>query len=122
MIEMVKQYRTRAGRPVRLLAVDSSWAFGYVGSMRPCMWNAETGKASDRFADLGGADADLIEVKPKITRTYWLVHGSDKYGWSASHLIWDNVEHAKALAANNPERFTSITGPHTVEFVEGEGL
>jgi hypothetical protein len=107
MIELGKTYQTRNGRPARLVAVDSTWAFGFVGAMRPCMWNAETGKASDRFSDLGGTDADLIEVKPKTVRTYWLTHYPE-----ATYCYWQD---------DKPTDI-AITGPHFVEFREGDGL
>lgn len=112
MIVMGKLYQTRDGRPVRLVAVDDAWAFGFVGSMRrPCIWNADTGKASSRFDDL--ADTVLIEVRQKITRTYWLVHYAQ-----GSYCYWQDDAPAKPVDT----AAIAITGPHEITFTEGEGL
>lgn len=118
MIDPTKTYQTRNGRPVRLVAVDDAgWAFGFVGARRPCIWSAETGKASDRFDDLGGADTDLIEGRPKITRTYWLVHWPSQ---TVRAYGFESKEEAERYRGEHS--IVAITGPHTIEFTEGEGI
>ena len=64
-IEMGKKYRTRDGRPVRVLAVDRQGAFPVValvqtGSVETALVFSSDGKAP------GNPEYALIEVKPEI--------------------------------------------------------
>ena len=70
-ISMDKQYRTRCGFEVRIYAVDSGGlypihgAYLFDGVWVACTWEKEGGC-------LGSSPLDLIEVKPRIQREYWV--------------------------------------------------
>lgn len=71
MISMDKEYRYRNGEPARVLCVDA-------GGPEPVISLAKNGSIRRHRPDglwwkFGQAsDADLIEVKPRIKREYWL--------------------------------------------------
>lgn len=75
MISMDKKYRTRDGRPVRVLATDARGDQPVVG----LVWNIEQDKEAVMRWSIDGLwsplsdeiELDLIEVKPRIKRTYW---------------------------------------------------
>ncbi len=77
-IEMGKQYRTSDGRPVRILCVDYDSIYDNTtvvglykidcGKDAVCTWSAE-GKFS--WNSNLSTEMDLIEVKPRIKRTFW---------------------------------------------------
>lgn len=71
-IEMGKTYRTRDGRPVRLLCVDGPYHdLPVVGVLDQhlSLWEA-SGRASGCADPLGSRD--LTEIKPRIKREYWV--------------------------------------------------
>lgn len=113
MIEMGKKYRTDTGGEVTLHYVDEYFAFGYVDDNNAGIWTAGRGEAIAQLRSRGSGN--LIEVKPTITRTYWLVH-------------FRNGDIDIRRAAERCEEMRSkpnviaITGPHEITFTEGEGL
>lgn len=126
MIEMGKTYQTRDGREVRIYAVDGcgpSPVHGAVNGMATTPgngWWASTWQTDGHWY-AGGSEVptDLIEVKPKIIRTYWLVHRKD--GTLAFRdKAPDPIREASIGYPNGHP--VAITGPHQVEFIEGEGL
>lgn len=125
MIEMGKQYRTRVGYDVRIYAIDAGGALSVHGAIKgstkwfTAEWTAE-GHAPNREDE----KHDLIEQKPKITRTYWLVHfGRPTISTQRTGSVLASYEDAKSYAADRSEYGDiAITGPHTIEFEEGEGI
>lgn len=75
MISMDKKYRTRDGRPVRVLATDARGEQPVVG----LVYELEADKETLRRWSIDGkwraaaceSELDLIEVKPRIKRTWW---------------------------------------------------
>jgi len=111
-IEMGKTYRTRDGREVRIYAVDVGPSRSVHGTVKMANeeWEAYSWKSDGTYFMCPGAIVDLIEVRQKITRTYWLAHYPD--GITLYEQLYKPVDTA-AIA---------ITGPHEVTFTEGEGL
>jgi len=80
MISKDKTYRTRDDREVRIYATDGHpnepvhGAFkDYRGAWNSAMWRHDGTNVYDK------GDADLIEVKPRIKRTFWVnLYPSDK--------------------------------------------
>lgn len=70
-----------------------------------------------------GALANYREVKPKIRKEYWLAHTS-----SGNTTRWDTRPDVSYFKVDNGKyyrnysKLIAITGPHVVEFEEGEGL
>jgi hypothetical protein len=117
MIELGKQYRTHDGREVRIYAVDGNGSDVIHGAYRTAdgQWELAGWRADGSWIPNGKCAEDLIEVKPKITRTYWLAHNS--YG-SPPGAMW---EKPKDMGRVHPD-VIAITGPHEITFTEGEGL
>ena len=73
MISKDKQYRTRDGREVRIYATDGGPDWPVQGAIKladgwiPFIWNTQ-----GCCSCLGITDGDLIEVKPRIKREYWV--------------------------------------------------
>lgn len=70
MIDKNKQYRTRDGREVRIYATDGGGDWPVHGSV-----NSGWGHTSTVWRSGGkgqGSSLDLIEVKPRIKREYWV--------------------------------------------------
>lgn len=127
MISMEKQYRTRDGRQVLIYAIHDCGPKPVHGAFKtdngywgPMCW-AQNGRTTD---DDRNRTFDLIEVRPKITRTYWLAHtiacGGSPY---STAYCFEDEKYAR-LWAGSPHGRTilGITGPHTIEFAEGDGL
>lgn len=82
MISKDKTYRTRDGREVRIYATDGYTNFPVHGAVKqeegwmPLQWRKEG------FWDPTGHGLDLIEVKPRIKRSFWvnLYNGSNRSG------------------------------------------
>lgn len=75
MIDPNKQYRTREGREVRIYAVDGGGDFPIHGAIHSgCGWTSEDWTRDGKLYLTRETDYDLIEVKPRIKRTVWLVH------------------------------------------------
>lgn len=117
-IEMGKVYRTRDGREVRIYAVDAGACWPVHGAIkdseRPVWTMADwTPEGLARNCLGGPCAADLIEVKPTITRTFHLLHLSNGVTVMAN---------APDVARHNFANIIAITGPHEITFHEGEGL
>ncbi len=75
MIDIIKQYRTRDGREVRIYATDGEDRYPIHGAVKTkngdwsLMFWTSTGKAYNSAID---SIYDLIEVKPRIKREVWL--------------------------------------------------
>lgn len=120
-ISMEKQYRTRDGREVRIYAVDAEATWAVHGAVRlesTHNWHLScwTPEGLHRQVCDGPSDLDLIEVKPKITRTYWLTQYGHQMDGPMKAWAFDPRGHP------DTHNIIAITGPHTIEFTEGDGL
>ena len=118
MIDMAKQYRTRDGREVRLLMTDGGGSGGSPvigaikdrdGSWFPCCW-----AANGWYHPLGGGSYDLIEVRPRIKREYWM----NVYPSEMGNVTYLTKEVADKAA--DSDRIACVRVEIDVE--EGEGL
>ncbi len=120
-IEMDKQYKTRDGRPVRILCVDynsihpSSSVIGLYkidnNKESLCTWNAVGDYSGNR------STMDLIEVRPRIKLKYWVnVYKGNPEPWAGGLLF--SKDNANSHAAQG--RIACI--PIEIDCEEGEGL
>lgn len=73
MIDPKKQYRTRDGREVRIYAVDGGGDLPVHGAyMHGNTWRIISWTAAGSVYLFHKADADLIEVKPRVKRKVWV--------------------------------------------------
>jgi len=107
-IEMGKQYRTLDGREVEIFAVKDGRVWGREKDGR--------GTWVSNSWDINNVSPYLVEVKPEITRTVFLVHEHKR-----CPSAFQNKADAETWAKLS-DRPIAITGPHTVTFTEGEGL
>ena len=119
MIDINKKYVTRDGREVRIYATD--------GGLENCITHGAAKNKSGYWESASWYTAhggyyddgvphqyDLIEVRQKITRTYWLIHWRKG---DSSICFFQPIDPASMA----PECI-AITGPHEITFTEGEGL
>ena len=110
-ISMDKRYRTRDGREVRIYAIDAGkirpihGAIFKDGEWRMCTWNKDG-------VNFYGDNLDLIEVKPRIQREYWINVYPKDVG-----KIWMRKEDALACPF---DRIACVK--ITIDCEEGEGL
>lgn len=119
-IKLDGEYQTRDGREVRVIDVDSPVSsYPIVGYVNTCgdwqlySWTRE----GIHHKHVTPADIDLIPVPKKRKRTYWLVHYDN--GAMSSYIGESTVDY---LRENHRPDTLAITGPHEIEFVEGQGL
>lgn len=122
---MGKTYRTRDGREVRIYAVDGGGLYPvHAAYLEPsCGWISAIYTArGHQHCDECDAAADLIEVKPTITRVEWRIQWET--GWDATSAGYPSYEDAKRYVDSKVAyaRALAITGPHEVTFTPGEGL
>lgn len=114
MISKNKQYRTRDGREVRIYATDGApdtpihGAIKCDGYWESYCWNPDGSWPSLR------ADADLIEIRPRIKREYWV-----NVGENGEIYDWHNT---KESADCGRSRFTKSCVKVVIDCEEGEGL
>lgn len=115
MIDKNKQYRTRDGREVRIYATDGIGSYPVHGACRGREgWTPEKWTAGGLFFyDGSRKDGDLVEVKPRIQREFWL----NVYRDSLS-TRYDSKEHADRGATI--ERLACVK--IIIDCEEGEGL
>lgn len=117
MIDKNKQYKTRSGLPVRIYATDCGGGYPVHGAvLKNGVWRVEewtiTGVVIKECENLG----DLIEVKPRIQRTYYInVYNSGDGRDAAFHY---NRKDADIYAGAHRVACLEIT----IDCEEGEGL
>lgn len=116
MISMDKKYKTRDGREVRIYAVDGQGPYPVHGAIwmknfwSPCNWT----ELGTMHSDGREADSDLIEVKPRIQREYWVNVYKNIAG-----VPFDTKEAADKQICNM-DRIACVK--ITIDCEEGEGL
>ena len=110
-IMMEGEYQTRDGQKRRVLCVDAPGRLPVIAiSQSGQVYRyLDDGRSSDDACD---QPFDLVPVRKRHKRTYWLVHHVNGFiEVSFREPAWKNLPYQLA-----------ITGPHQVDFVEGEGL
>ena len=117
MIDITKKYRTRNGREVRIYATDAGknypihGAYYNDGRWLVCSWRAD----GLLVAKSETSDHDLIEVKPRIKREFWVNMYADDY------VVLAHPSKAEADRAwSSRRRFACV--PVVIDCEEGEGL
>ena len=115
MIDKNKTYKTRDGKKVRIYATDGEKEYPVHGAIKlHNEWMAITWTAEGKYCGLGGDDKDLIEVKPRIQREYWVNVYPDNLGFV--HL--DRAQADEVGFSSNRIACVKIT----IDCEEGEGL
>jgi hypothetical protein len=114
VIDITKKYQTRDGRPVEILSTNGrrGWSvIGYIGD-NPTVrtWTSE-GRID--VTPWTRHDEDLIEIKEKKTRTYWLNIYDDCAGVYSSEANAVRGQLRQDIQARKQI---------TIEYEEGEGL
>lgn len=112
-ISMDKQYRTRDGREVRIYAVDGCGDYPIHGAVKKSYgWHCFSWPATGLHEAYH--DIDLIEVKPRIHREYW-VNLYPKYAGGGHH-------ETKTIADESAMRDRIACVKVVIDCEEGEGL
>lgn len=113
-IDINKQYRTKDGREVRIYATDGVGAFKIHGAI--CCdgnWHIDSWQSNGCCNAIGESDRDLVEVKPRIKRTYWAsLYEHGFIGMSETKSLADELAREGRLACVKIE----------IDCEEGEGL
>ena len=114
MISMDKQYSTRDGQKVRIYAVDGESLQEIHGAVcHNGKWTAVQWYGGGNYYTHGTPSClDLIEIKPRIQREYWV----NVYPMYCS--FWEEKEHADSDTSNRRLACVKIT----IDCEEGEGL
>jgi hypothetical protein len=110
---MDKQYRTRDGREVRIYAVDGGGYKEVHGAYRDAIgWVLAYWYDDGKSVRTVDAPYDLIEVKPRIQREYWL---------NVKHNDYSSLHYTrKAADTYSDDRIACVKV--TIDCEEGEGL
>ena len=112
MIEMGKRYKTRDGRPVRILCTDREQTIYTVVALVGTEVLSYT--ADGKQFRTGESRSDLIEVKPRIVRELWVNVYPENYG--------DIVHKTKQKADSECAGYRIACIKVTIDCEEGEGL
>ena len=118
MIELDKKYRLRDGREARVYAVDGANEYSVHGAYRNVdgRWMQESWTDEGCFSSVENHehDLDLIEVKPRIKRTYWV----NIYPKKDVENFWDNEQMAREAASASVIARVKVE----IDVEEGHGL
>jgi hypothetical protein len=112
-ISIDKQYRTKSGLEVRIYAVDGMNHNKVHGAIK-----LENGWGITTWRDDGVAwdtKSDLVEVKPRIQREYWVNIPPEE---NISPVCWLTKENANVVSTDSRLACVKIT----IDCEEGEGL
>ena len=126
-IDINKQYRTRDGHEVRIYATDGMGLYPVHGAISVSQehrdswsghmfkgWSLECWLSNGQHYQ-ANKDFDLVEIKPRIKRTFWFNIVSETQGATIGCL---SKEHADRLQA--PNRIACVKVE--IDCEEGEGL
>lgn len=111
MISMDKQYRTKSGLEVRIYATDVGGDFPIHGAV---LIDGKWKFRAWRYTGSWGAESeyDLIEVKPRIQREYWV---------NVKHNDYSSLHYTRKAADTYPDdRIACVK--IIIDCEEGEGL
>jgi len=122
LISMDKTYKTQCGYPVKIYAIYEDQEYETVhgamfknGKWISALWRKDG--RFDTFLFLNENDNDLIEVKPRIKRTYWL----NLYpNYPNMDYVMAHSSKAKADGAASSDRIACVK--REIDCEEGEGL
>ena len=115
-ISMDKQYRTRDGREVRIYAVDGCGDYPIHGAIKKEVgWDVRVWPVTGLHDS--HKNIDLIEVKPRIQREYWM----NIYDGVESTALWNSKKRADDQAENNDYRRLACV-KIVIDYEEEEGL
>lgn len=119
-IDINKKYKTQSGKNVRIYSTEALGDFPIHGAVLLddewdiCTWTKDGKYNLDD--DINDDPFDLVEVKPRIQREYWM----NLYN-SGSCTVWKNRENADSgakMTKNNRIACVKIV----IDCEEGEGL
>ena len=122
MISKDKTYRTRDGREVRIYATDGHPGEPVHGAFQDysCAWNSAMWR-HDGSNVHGITAADLIEVKPRIKRTFWMnVYPENDIRPYEDKYVADACESLRSVMGNVSRRIACVKVE--IDCEEGEGL
>lgn len=117
-IDMLKQYRTRDGREVRIYATDGHGRQSIHGAVKNDFgWVlAQWREDGSMYGEENILWFDLIEVKPRIKREVWLnVYDPQKEDYTFGHPTKAEADRCSAI-----RRIACVK--ITIDCEEGEGL
>jgi len=124
-IKLDGEYQTRDGRAVRVLCVDAEFAssLSVVALIKDRDgFDTTASFCSDGYYMPSRSETmnDLIPAPKKHTNIYYAAHFRGKQGQATMSTYWSR-ESAVDCNRHN-ENLIAITGPHEIEFTEGDGL
>jgi len=122
MISKDKQYRTRDGREVRIYATDGAGNHAVHGSIKMNDgWRCTTWQADGLVIAKEEHCADLIEVKPRIRRTFWMnVYPENDIRPYEDKYVADACETLRNVMGVETRRIACVKVE--IDCEEGEGL
>jgi len=117
MIDIIKNYRTRDGREVRLYATDGEYPCKIHGAFKTEKgeWRHAYWTSKGSFVLAGESDSDLIEMKPRHKRAVWLnLYPND----DSSPWAYKSKKEADQWGAETRIACIKVE----LDFEEGEGL
>jgi len=125
MIDKNKKYRTRDGREVRIYATDgnSIWAVHGAILVEDGWWAmcwAKDGKfiCGGVYDGSPSSASDLVEVKPRIKRTFWVNVYPESVSLKIMSVSWPSKERADNQAMSNRIACVKVE----IDCEEGDGL
>lgn len=113
-INMTDEYQTRNGEKRRVLCVDAPGGSPVIAIDQ---YGVVTRYLPDgRYRLDAESSCDLQPVPKKHKRTVWLAHFEN-----GSVLAYQNKANVDYVAIHSRDAI-AITGPHEIDFTEGEGL
>jgi hypothetical protein len=125
MINKDKQYRTRVGNEVRIYATDAGGLFPVHGAIfNDGLWNGMKWNVHGEIyigAERVRSGDDLIEVKPRIKRTFWMnVYPENDIRPYEDKYVADACESLRSVMGNVSRRIACVKVE--IDCEEGEGL
>lgn len=116
MIDKNKKYRTRDGKEVRIYETEGNTHNGIHGAIKiDEAWCVAHWTAKGTFFNITESGGDLVEVKPRIQKSYWInVYPSGSFNLVA----WNS----RTDAANGRQPGCIATVQVHIDCEEGEGL
>ena len=118
LVSMDKAYKTRGGYPVKIYAVYKDQLYGVLGAVfKNDEWMPVSWKLNGSYAVIREYNLDLVEIAPRIKRTYWVnlypdKHTATMYEDMKTAYLFEMRDYHKRIACVKVE----------IDCEEGEGL